>query len=204
MNNFILSRNLFGVIGYTFIIIRVYFTIRTRNTRSSGPKEKVPASREGKLNFTLRRFVILPLIIVTICLYYSVKPFWMRFFILSLPEAILWIGTVFGLIGNAFLLLVHLYLGKEWSANLQLREHRTLIKSGPYSKIRHPMYTSLFIIYLSLALVSDNIIIIILTILAIISLVVRLPEEEELLISQFGNEYKDYMQNTSRFFPKLK
>jgi protein-S-isoprenylcysteine O-methyltransferase Ste14 len=40
-------------------------------------------------------------------------------------------------------------------------------------------------------------------VLIIISLVVRIPEEEKLLTEKFGNEYRTYMQNTGRIFPKL-
>ncbi len=65
------------------------------------------------------------------------------------------------------------------------------------------MYTALFIIYLSMALISTNILLIILIISAIISIIIRLPEEEEMLISEFGDDYKNYMKNTGRFFPKF-
>jgi protein-S-isoprenylcysteine O-methyltransferase Ste14 len=109
----------------------------------------------------------------------------------------------FGIVGTTFLIWVNLSLGKEWSANLMIKNEHKLIKSGPYSKIRHPMYTSLFIIYLSFALLTCNYIIIILTLLAIISLIIRIPKEEKMLISEFGEDYKNYMLSTGRFFPKL-
>jgi len=111
--------------------------------------------------------------------------------------------TVIGFLGIGFLIWVHICLGKEWYANLKLRNAHSLIKSGPYSKIRHPMYTALFIIYLSIALISTNLIIIILMVLTIISIIIRLPKEEEMLIFEFGDEYKNYMNNTGRFFPKI-
>ena len=126
----------------------------------------------------------------------------MQVFIIPLSETILWIMTVIGFAGIAFLIWVHLCLGKEWYANLKLRSDHLLIKSGPYSKITHPMYTALFIIYLSMAFISANFLIIILVLFTIISLIIRLPEEE-LLISEFGDDYRNYMKNTGRFFPKF-
>jgi protein-S-isoprenylcysteine O-methyltransferase Ste14 len=35
-------------------------------------------------------------------------------------------------------------------------------------------------------------------------LILRVPKEEKMMIEQFGDEYKKYMQITGRFFPKFK
>lgn len=115
----------------------------------------------------------------------------------------MWIGAILGLCGIAFLIWVHACLGKEWSVNLQLNDDHRLIRSGPYSRIRHPMYTALFSVYLGLGLISSNYVIIILMIIAIISLAIRIPKEENMLIEKFGDEYKTYMENTGKLFPKL-
>ena len=127
----------------------------------------------------------------------------MKSFTLPLPEIVLWILTVIAFMAIAFLIWVHIYLGKEWSASLKIREGHQLIISGPYSKIRHPMYTALFTIYLSFALVSGNLLIIVPTILAIISLAVRVKKEEDVLITEFGDQYRNYMLHTGRFFPRF-
>jgi protein-S-isoprenylcysteine O-methyltransferase Ste14 len=203
MNEFNLSHILSSVLGCTFILVRVFFSLRFRKNESSNQKDNSLTLKERNLNFVVRRFLLLPLLIVSIWIYYFSYPFWMNIFQLFVPETILWIVFFFGIAGTTFLIWVHLSLGKEWSANLMIKNEHTLIKSGPYSKIRHPMYTSLFIIYLSFALLTCNYIIIILTLLAIISLIMRIPKEEEMLISEFGEDYKNYMLSTGRFFPKL-
>jgi protein-S-isoprenylcysteine O-methyltransferase Ste14 len=203
MTQFNLSRILFSIVAIAFIVVRIFFTIRFREAEELSQKDNKKNARERKFNFLIRRFVILPLIICTIWIYYILNPSWMQIFIFILSETILWIVTVIGFIGITFLIWVHISLGKEWYANLKLRNDHLLIKSGPYSKIRHPMYTALFIIYLSLAFISTNILLIILIIFAIISIIIRLPKEEEMLILEFGDEYKHYMKNTGRFFPKF-
>ena len=40
-------------------------------------------------------------------------------------------------------------------------------------------------------------------ILAFIAMAIRTPKEEANLIEKFGDEYRDYMKRTGRFFPKL-
>jgi protein-S-isoprenylcysteine O-methyltransferase Ste14 len=203
MNRFTLSKILLDVLIIMFIAVRVFFTIRFRKAEGSSQKDNKKDAREGKLNFMIRRYVLLPLLIATICIYYALNPTWMQIFIIPYTEIFLWIITLIGLTGILFLIWVHICLGKEWYANLKFRNNHSLIKSGPYSKIRHPMYTALFIIYLSMGLMSANLLIIFLIILIIISIVIRIPKEEEMLIAEFGNEYRDYMKNASRFFPKI-
>src|ERR1041384_4443035 len=39
----------------------------------------------------------------------------------------------------------HLELGRNWSITLQIREQHRLITEGIYRRIRHPMYSSLFL-----------------------------------------------------------
>lgn len=53
------------------------------------------------------------------------------------------------------LVLTHRALGIHWSTTLQFKEGHSLITTGPYGLIRHPMYTSLSIIFIGLAIVAS-------------------------------------------------
>ncbi len=105
--------------------------------------------------------------------------------------------------GIVLLAWTHVCLGKEWSINLQLRDDHRLIRSGPYSRIRHPMYTALFAIYIGIGLISNNYAALALILMVVISLLLRVPKEEKMMIEKFGDEYRAYMKKTGRFFPKL-
>jgi protein-S-isoprenylcysteine O-methyltransferase Ste14 len=202
MNPLTLSRILCCGLFILFMAIRIIFTIITKRKESKESNKKVNARQENRLNFILRRFIIIPLVIIFSILF-SLKPAWVTYFTFHLPLVfILIIGTV-GFISELLLIWIHVSLGREWYASLTLREGHRLIRTGPYSKVRHPMYTALIIIYSSLALLSANIIISILILIAIISLVIRVPEEEKMMTEEFGNEYSDYMSKTGRFFPNL-
>jgi protein-S-isoprenylcysteine O-methyltransferase Ste14 len=54
----------------------------------------------------------------------------------------------------------------------------------------------------SVALVTANWVFIVLAVVAIAGLFARVPREEQMMIEEFGEEYKAYMQRTGRFFPK--
>jgi protein-S-isoprenylcysteine O-methyltransferase Ste14 len=197
-----LSRIVLWGLIVLFLLVRAFFTIRLREKHDKGPGHIKANSREGKANFVARRFIVVPALSVFLFLYY-LNPSWMRSISFPLPQAGICIGALLGLCGIALLIWVHVCLGKEWTAKLQLRKDHRLIQSGPYSRIRHPMYTALFAIYFSMGIVSSNYIILILLTTAILSIALRIPKEEELLIERFGEEYRTYKQKTGSLFPKL-
>lgn len=195
-----LSRIVLFGLCVLLLLVRSFFAIKLRKESGKKPKDRDAIAREGKTNYMFRRLIILPALAISVFLY-SIKSPWMAALSIPCPRLGMWIGAILGLCGIAFLIWVHACLGKEWSVNLQLNNDHRLIKSGPYSRIRHPMYTALFSVYLGLGLISSNYIIIILMIMAVISLAIRIPKEEKMLIEKFGDEYTTYMQNTGRLFP---
>lgn len=73
--------------------------------------------------------------------------------------------------------------------------------TGPYARVRHPLYTAMFGVGIAFALVTANWVFVLLAVAAI-GVVARVPREEQMMIEEFGEEYKAYMQKTGRFFPK--
>ena len=134
---------------------------------------------------------------------YFVNPAWIKFLIIPFPQFVSWLGVFGGIFGIALLTWVHIHLGKQWSADLQLNPDHQLIESGPYSRIRHPMYTALITVYLALGIVSSNYIISTVFIMIIFSVVIRIPDEEKMMMGKFGERYKIYMQKTGRLLPKF-
>jgi len=197
-----LSRDLLGGLLILFLLVRAFFTIKSRVKGGRSPKNMSVIVREAKVNFIFRRFIIVPALSVFL-FFFCNQPTWMRLFSIPLPRWGIFLGGSLGLCGMMLLIWVHVLLGKQWSAKLQMRNDHQLIQSGPYSKIRHPMYTALFAIYLSVGVVSSNYAILILTAMAIVSIYIRIPREEEMLIAGFGEEYRRYMRTTGRLLPRL-
>jgi protein-S-isoprenylcysteine O-methyltransferase Ste14 len=69
---------------------------------------------------------------------------WIDAFRFPLPDWLRWIGFVIGLISVIFWTWVQSVLDVQWSAQLQLVKDHHLITSGPYARIRHPLYAGLF------------------------------------------------------------
>jgi protein-S-isoprenylcysteine O-methyltransferase Ste14 len=89
--------------------------------------------------------------------------------------------------------------------SVEIREKHELVTRGPYSHIRHPLYTGIILTNLACALLLFHIVLVIGFLSCLCIAYRRAVLEEELLASEdgFGQAYRDYMQKTGRFLPKL-
>ena len=89
-------------------------------------------------------------------------------------------------------------------ANLQTFEKTTnLVTVGPYSYIRHPLYTSLLCLAWGIFLKGIDLVTILLVIIASLTLFLTAVYEERENLRKFGDEYVAYMQHTKRFIPYI-
>jgi protein-S-isoprenylcysteine O-methyltransferase Ste14 len=70
---------------------------------------------------------------------------------------------------------------------------------GPYKYSRHPGYFSLFMIMISISLMSFSWIFLILTIICGIHLIIVAPVEEKYCLNKYGKDYQDYINKTPRW-----
>ena len=78
-----------------------------------------------------------------------------------------------------------------------------LVTSGVYKYIRHPLYSSLFLLMWGIFFKHLSIAAIILAIAATIFLVFTAKADETECTQFFGTKYQDYMKRTKRFIPFL-
>jgi protein-S-isoprenylcysteine O-methyltransferase Ste14 len=73
-----------------------------------------------------------------------------------------------------------------------------------FSKMRHPMYLSLILMYLGLAIAWGVVWMLLPSLLFSALTVLTTIKEEELLLRRFGRQYEEYMQAVPwRFIPKI-
>jgi protein-S-isoprenylcysteine O-methyltransferase Ste14 len=193
-------RIVFWVLLGLVLVMRVYFTSQTRRAGERVLPDQAAIQREGKVVFATR--VVLFCLLIGFLALYAVRPDWVETLSIPIPDWLRWAGFILGLGSLALWTWVQAVLGKQWSAQLQLRGEHRLVTTGPYARVRHPLYTAMFGYALSLALVTANWIFVILTLAIIFGLAARVSREEQMMIEAFGEEYRAYMHTTGRFFPK--
>jgi len=106
--------------------------------------------------------------------------------------------------GFALLQWAQVTLANSWSDTPRMMKEQTLITSGPYRTIRHPIYTAFILILGSTLFISSHWLIglcwLIMTVLEVVS---RIGFEESLMIEFFGEQYRDYMKTTGRLLPRI-
>ena len=113
-------------------------------------------------------------------------------------------GCILMMLNILFFFWIHYTLGRNWSPILEIFKDQSLITTGPYKFIRHPMYTSIFIHVFALLPVTANWAVGLVAILSFsIIYPFRVKSEEQMMIEQFGDRYKEYMKQTGRLLPRL-
>ena len=79
-----------------------------------------------------------------------------------------------------------------------------IVTWGPYAHVRHPFYSSFMLTLLAVFLVLPHFLTLATFAYALIALTVTARgEEQRLLVSRFGPQYRSYYSNTGRFLPRL-
>ncbi len=93
-------------------------------------------------------------------------------------------------------------LGRQFSAQLQIRKGHELITVGPYSHVRHPLYTAIVGIGVAFALVAASWLFVVTAVWIAVGLALRIPKEERMLIDEFGERYLEYGRHTGGLLPR--
>jgi len=83
------------------------------------------------------------------------------------------------------------------------RQSQGVIKKGVFSFVRHPIYLSEIILYLGLLVLHISLATVPIWIIAVLFLHYISRYEEKLLLTKFGKEYEQYMQEVPMWFPRL-
>jgi protein-S-isoprenylcysteine O-methyltransferase Ste14 len=98
----------------------------------------------------------------------------------------------------------HADLGKNWSISLEIRSEHRLVSTGIYRFIRHPMYSSFFLMAVAQLLLLPNWFAGVTGLVGVGMLYAfRIRAEERMMIERFGAEYRDYITRTPRLIPWL-
>lgn len=144
----------------------------------------------------LMPFLLGPLIV------YLIDPAALPWTKMPLPRVARWLGAGLTLATIGLIAWVFATLGENLTRTAGFRTHARLVTGGPYRWIRHPLYSfaSLACLGTGVMLASWPVLLGVTALLPLLSL--RAGREEAALIERFGDEYREYVQRTGRFFPR--
>jgi len=172
--------------------------------RHQADQEGGRIARENDGTFFLMAIRLLAFFGMGSFLAYLLNPGWVPWCRFPLPiEARIGGGA---LAATSVILIFWLFkhLGKNVSPTATVRVNSTLVTSGPYRWIRHPLYTAGYILWSGIAVLTTNWCLLVVLLIFIPILRQRTTIEETNLLEVFGDDYVRYMKQTGRFFPRLK
>lgn len=181
----------FGVLWY---VLRLHPERRSRQT-------PVRYSARGAREFALLGASLAGLGIVP-CIYLAAH--FPRFADYPVVPVLSYLGIVVDVACLWLFHRTHRDLGYNWSVSLDLRERHTLVTTGVYAMVRHPMYSGFWLMALAQVLLLPNWVAGPAGLIGFgILFFGRVRREEEMMIAAFGDEYRSYMRRTARIIPGI-
>lgn len=121
----------------------------------------------------------------------------------SPQKVLMTVGALMVFSGSMVNVFARIQLQKNWSNHIRIYEDHDLVYQGLYKIVRHPLYSSLMLMFLGGALFYTNPMCAILTVVVFIPFMYyRARQEERMLLKEF-DDYSAYRKDTGMFFPKL-
>lgn len=117
------------------------------------------------------------------------------------------VGSVIGILGIALLLSglsfaiwARIRLGRFWSGSIAFIEGQPIVKDGPYSMVRHPIYTGVIMMLWGSLLLEPFGFMLLIAVFGTILLAYKARLEEGLLERHLGDKYSNYKKEVECSF----
>jgi protein-S-isoprenylcysteine O-methyltransferase Ste14 len=159
-------------------------------------RTEAPAERLGHIAFMAAGFLLL---------YDSAPQFldWLNRRFVPDERWVTWLGAWLTLAGVLFAVWARATIGKDWSAEVQIKEGHELIRSGPYAHIRHPIYTGILLAVAGSALSIGEYRALVALAIMCIGFARKAKKEESFLAAQFGSAFAEHRRRTGFFLPRF-
>jgi len=187
-----MSQNLLKFVEFAWLTVIIVWLIGALNTKRSVRRQ----SRASRLVPFLAAIVVAEL--------FSQGARWMpwlrgRFIPPSAAGS--WTGIVLTWFGIGFVIAARVYLGRNWSGIVTVKQDHTLIQGGPYAIVRHPIYSGLLLAAFGTAIFFGQVRGLLVVLLAAGLLLQKISIEENFMTEQFRGEYLAYQRKVKALIP---
>jgi protein-S-isoprenylcysteine O-methyltransferase Ste14 len=185
----------FDLLDIPWLIFGAYWLISARNLKPVKTREPV-ANRAVHIILVATAGVLLftKLPALTVLRHHFVPQ----------SPAIYDLGLAMSFAGVALAIWARYHIGQYWSARVTVKHDHKLIQTGPYARMRHPIYSGLLLGLSGTALAIGRWS----ALLAVFAIMLlhcsKAIREQRLMEKEFGEQYRDYRRRTGFLLPRLR
>lgn len=136
---------------------------------------------------------------------------WLPLIMAVLGLALFTIDFVEGLVALAVMLFglglriwAAVTLGRYYTRTLITTKDHRVVTTGPYSRIRHPAYLGVILLWFGFGVLSGNLVLaFIFPVVFVIVYLYRISVEEKMLVRELGEDYVQYQRKTHKLIPAV-
>lgn len=121
---------------------------------------------------------------------------------LSHPAA-LWAGIAIIVLGYLGTLWCYAAMGAAWRIGIDTEKTASLVETGPYRRMRHPIYSFQMVMLIGALLLLPTLASLAILLLHFICASIKAGDEEKHLTVVYGDEYRAYRGRSGKFFPRF-
>jgi protein-S-isoprenylcysteine O-methyltransferase Ste14 len=186
---------LIRILQWAWIAFGLYWLIAARRVKAARTTES-PAYR----------FFRLLLLVITFTLVFekwTALGFLGRHFVPP-TRALIYGGFTLALAGMAIAIWARISLGQHWSDKIVLKVDHQLVRSGPYARTRHPIYSGILLGIAGSAVVVDEWRGVLAFLLLLANYMVKAKREDKILAESFPIDFADHKKTAGFLLPRLR
>ena len=186
---------LLSLLGYIWAAFGIYWLI-------AGFKSKAARTHEAQYY----RFARLGILAISFSLLFwrssAVGFLGHRFLIES--RIVDYVAFGFAVAGLGIAIWARVHLGQYWSDKIVLKVDHRLIRSGPYARMRHPIYSGVLLGVLGTALLLGEVRGLLAFAVLLVNYAIKGKREDRILASHFGDGFREHARRAGFLLPRLR
>jgi len=114
------------------------------------------------------------------------------------------VGSILTWMGIGLAIWARYHLAEYWSARITIKEDHQLIRTGPYARLRHPIYSGIILAAIGSAVVIDEWRCVLGVCLVVTGYCIKARKEEVMLTQQFGEAFREHQTHAGFLMPRFR
>ena len=189
-----------AVVATFFLLVGINYSTRLVGLHQRDGKDRIFYGKAGSITWLIRwtfnlfRAAIASLLILRL-FFESVDTHIIFTFTPPAEATVRWFGVFLLLVSGGLISYLHAYMGRSWSSGIN--NDFKLVETGPYARSRNPMFLSIMLGMLGLALSIPSAFTLLSLVVGVTAILRQAVEEEEKLMHI--PSYISYMRRTPRW-----